>query len=145
MHWFSSETKYRKWVTKCSNKGRIRCRNVVKILQISGKILCISEFIKYISGLTDDESLDFSLWISPSSVKITLDIPIITSDHLASCLFIKSLWIYPSSACVTSTSCLGFPNTWVVVASCKTSVCGNFLCLIFVSYWDQNDLMKSMV
>ena len=34
----------------------------------------------YINGLTDDGSLDFSLWISPSS------------------------------ACVTSTCCLGFPN-----------------------------------
>ena len=40
----------------------------------------------------------------------SLDIPIIRWDPLDSCPSIDSLWISPSSACVTSTCCLGCPN-----------------------------------
>ena len=42
----------------------------------------------------------------------SLDISIIRWDPLASCSSINSLWISPSSACVTSTSCLGCPNIY---------------------------------
>ena len=49
----------------------------------------------------------------------SLDIPIIRWDPLASWPSIDSLWISPSSACVTSTCCLGYPN----INSAKYSSC----------------------
>ena len=58
----------------------------------------------YTSDLTDDGSLGFSLWIS-----------------LASCSSIDLLWISPSSACVTSTSCLGYPNTIHILEALSNS------------------------
>ena len=47
----------------------------------------------------------------------SLDILIIRWDPLASCPSIDSLWISPSSACVTSTCCLGCPNRRKVLSN----------------------------